>query len=124
MDYSVHAWDIRQGLGRPAPLSEAAATTLIPFMFILMQATFDVEKAGDLACSCGIQITGPHGGNWRLNVKPDGVTFEEGSPEGCPVVLSLDPNEFVLSSFQRIRGGVASGDPELAERFRTIFFKI
>lgn len=124
MDHAVHAWDIRQGLGRPAPLSEPAATTLIPFMFILMQATLDTEQSQGLTCSCGIQISGPAGGSWRLNVAGDALTYAEASVEGCPVVLSFDPNAFVLSAFQRIRGGVAAGDTQLAERFRALFCKI
>src|SRR5256714_6988346 len=35
IDYSVHAWDMRAGLGELKPLSDDAANTLIPDMFIV-----------------------------------------------------------------------------------------
>src|SRR5437762_9118645 len=34
IDYSIHSWDIKSGLGRAEPLSDEAAITLIPFMLI------------------------------------------------------------------------------------------
>ena len=39
MDYSVHGWDIRQGTGRAHGLAGDTADLLVPFMFILWQAT-------------------------------------------------------------------------------------
>src|SRR5438045_6062626 len=32
IDYSIHSWDIKVGLGRDEPLSDDAAITLIPYM--------------------------------------------------------------------------------------------
>lgn len=124
MDYSVHRWDALQGLGRPAPLNEDAAGTLVPFMFILLQATLDADRARGFACTCGIQVAGRYGGTWRLQVADGALTHAEGEITDCPVTLSFDPSDFVLSCFQRIRGGVVGGDPVLAERFRDLFFKI
>ncbi len=45
IDYSIHSWDIKVGLGREEPLSDAAAVTLIPFMLIVLQYTVDAERA-------------------------------------------------------------------------------
>src|SRR5258708_192352 len=40
MDYGVHTWDMRQGLGETtATLAQRTAGVLVPYMFILMQYT-------------------------------------------------------------------------------------
>ena len=44
IDYSIHSWDIKAGLGRDEPLSDEAAITLIPFMLIVIQYTVDAER--------------------------------------------------------------------------------
>src|SRR5207244_3527503 len=45
MDYSVHSWDIRAGLGESRPLSGDAAAALVPYMFILLKYTVDADHA-------------------------------------------------------------------------------
>ncbi len=123
MDYSVHSWDIRAGFGRSKPLLEDAAGTLVPFMFILMQYTVDAEKArGDAIW--GVRVSGEYGGSWRVQLKDGKMSYEEGSVAACPVTFNFDPGDFVLTSFQRVRGGAAIGDQALAERVRSVFFKI
>ena len=42
-----------------------------------------------------------------MNVDGTAVAFEEGTTEGCPVVFTFKPSEFVLSTYQRTRGGSA-----------------
>ncbi len=124
MDYSVHSWDIRAGMGRSAPLTDDAAGTLVPFMFILLQATLDGDRCRGLDASWGVRVSGRYGGSWRLQLKDGALTYEEGSVTGCPVAFNFDANDFVLTSFQRIRGGVAIGDQALAERLRGLFYTI
>jgi uncharacterized protein (TIGR03083 family) len=124
IDYSIHSWDIKAGLGRDEPLSEAAAVTLIPFMLIVIQYTVDAERAAGLNTRFGIDITGPGGGKWCVNVDGTSVAFEEGTTEGCPVVFTFKPSEFVLNTYQRMRGGTLSGDSALGERVRDLLFKI
>ncbi len=124
MDYGVHGWDARMGLGRRAPLPEDAAGTLIPFMFILMQSTVDADSAKDLSLTCGVRVSGPYGGTWRLNVADGALSYAEGPIDDCDIRFSFDANDFVLTAFQRIEGGVAEGSPALVERFRRLFFKI
>ena len=46
LDYSIHSWDAKAGLGRDEPLSDAAAVTLIPFMMIVLQYTVDAQRRG------------------------------------------------------------------------------
>src|SRR5436305_9969805 len=46
MDYGVHTWDMKWGLGqKDAKLDERTAGVLVPYMFILMQDTVDQEFA-------------------------------------------------------------------------------
>lgn len=124
MDYGVHGWDARDGVGRSAPLSEDAAGTLVPFMFILLQVTLAAERAQGLDLTCGIQVSGPYGGTWRVQVKDGAMTYEAGAVDDCSATLSFGANDFVLTSFQRISGGVATGNREVAESFRGLFFTI
>ena len=124
LDYSVHSWDIKSGLGRDEPLSDAAAITLIPFMMIVIQYTVDAERASDLKTRFGIEVTGKGGGQWCVAVDGTSVSIEEGSVEQCPTVFSFKPSEFVLHTYQRVRGGSVTGDAELGERIRDLLFKI
>ena len=124
IDYSIHSWDIKAGLGREEPLSDAAAITLIPFMLIVWQYTVDEEHGRDLQCRFGIEISGPGGGSWCVSVNGTSVSYEEGATAGCETVFQFEPSEFVLATYQRKRGGTASGDLALAERIRELLFKI
>src|SRR5262249_29997527 len=123
IDYAIHSWDMKAGLGRDEPLSDAAAVTLIPVMMIVIQGTVD-ERNSDLNTRFGIDISGPGGGTWCVNVAGTSVSIEAGSTEGCPVVFSFSPSDFVLSTYQRMRGGSVTGDNALAERIRDLLFKI
>jgi len=124
IDYSIHSWDIKSGLGRDEPLSDAAAITLIPFMLIVIQYTVDAQRAEGFKTSFGIEIEGAGGGSWKVDVDGTAVNIAEGPTEGCETVFEFDPNDFVLSTYQRKRGGKARGNAELAERVRDLLFKI
>jgi uncharacterized protein (TIGR03083 family) len=124
LDYSVHGWDIKVGLGRDEPLSDAAAVTLIPFMLIVIQYTVDAQRAADLKTKFGIEVTGPGGGKWCVGVEGAAVSIEEGTTEGCPTVFSFTPSEFSLNTYQRVRSGTVTGDAALGERIRDLLFKI
>jgi uncharacterized protein (TIGR03083 family) len=124
IDYSIHSWDIKVGLGREEPLSDDAAITLIPFMLIVIQYTVDAERAAGVKCTFGINIEGAGGGTWAVNVDGTTVNIVEGSTDGCDTIFDFDPNDFVLSTYQRRRGGRPSGDLELAEKVRDLLFKI
>jgi uncharacterized protein (TIGR03083 family) len=124
LDYSIHSWDAKAGLGRDEPLSDAAAVTLIPFMFIVLQYTVDAQRAADLRAKFGVEITGPGGGSWSVDVEGTAVTINEGSTEGAQTVFTFEPSEFCLSIYQRMRGGTVSGDAGIGERVRDLLFKI
>ena len=124
IDYSIHSWDIKAGLGRDEPLSDAAAVTLIPFMLIVIQYTVDAQRSKDLKTNFGINIAGPGGGTWCVSVDGTQVSFEECAIDSCPVAFTFKPSEFVLSTYQRVRGGTITGDAALGERIRDLLFKI
>jgi uncharacterized protein (TIGR03083 family) len=127
IDYGVHTWDIRYGLGEKLrKLDERTAGVLIPFMFIVFQYTVDAGSAAGLDTVYGIEISGAWGGKWRVTIK-DGqwsAQPEEGNFEGCEALFSFDPSDFVLSAYQRFPGGCARGDEDVINRVRGLFFAI
>jgi uncharacterized protein (TIGR03083 family) len=127
MDYGVHTWDIRYGLGdKLGKLDERTAGVLIPYMFILMQSTVDAGSAEGLDTQYGIEISGPWGGRWRVTVKDGKFEYkpEDEGFKGCEAIFSFDPSAFVLTSFLRFPGGAARGNPEVIDRVRNMFFRI
>jgi len=128
MDYGVHTWDIRYGLGeKTRKLDERTAGVLIPYMLhALLPSTVDAASAAGQDLEFGIEITGEWGGKWRATVK-DGkfaTKPEEGDFEGVSAIFEFEPSDFVLTAFQRFPGGAARGDPDAIERVRRMFFRI
>ncbi len=128
MDYGVHTWDIRWGLGeKNRKLNERTAGVLIPYMlYALLPSTVDAASAKGVDIVYGIEVSGDWGGKWRATVK-DGKF--EAKPEtdnfaGCQAVFSYDPSDFVLTCFQRITGGTAKGDQAAINKVRNLFFRI
>ena len=128
MDYGVHTWDIRYGLGeKTRELDERTAGVLIPYMlFALLPSTVDAKSAKGVDVTYGVQVTGTWGGKWRATVwdgkfeaKPESDDFE-----GCDAIFSFNPSDFVLTAFQRFPGGAARGDYEVINQVRNLFFTI
>ena len=124
IDYSVHTWDMRAGLGEVKPLSEDAANTLIPYMFIVLQVTVDEEASKGFNAEWGVRISGDAGGSWKLKLQDGKLTYEEGSVAALPVVFNFDANDWVLTAYQRFPGGAVIGDRQLAYKIRRLFFRI
>jgi uncharacterized protein (TIGR03083 family) len=122
VDYTVHSWDIRQGTGRAHVLDGEAADLLVPFAFIVWQSTAICE--GVQPFQIGVRLTGHNGGETRLSVTAEGVTFEPAPVADLPCVLEFDAASFVLTVFGRMNAGTVRGDTELAERFANLFFRI
>lgn len=126
MDYGIHPYDIEYGLGdKLAELDEATAGVLIPYCHVIMKYTVDQESAKGVDCVYGIDVSGPWGGKWHATVK-DGqwdAQPKEGDFEGCEAVFKYTPSDFVLTVFGRFPGGSATGDPEVIEQVRKLFFR-
>ena len=128
MDYGVHTWDIRWGLGeKTRKLDERTAGVLIPYMlFALFPSTVDAKSAEGVDVQYGIEVSGPWGGKWLASVK-DGkfeAKPDDDHLDGSQAIFSFDPSDFVLTAFQRFPGGTVRGDDEVIRKIRTLFFRI
>jgi uncharacterized protein (TIGR03083 family) len=128
MDYGVHTWDIRYGLGeKTRQLDERTAGVLIPYMlFALLPSTVDAKSAKGVDVKYGIEVSGEWGGKWVATMK-DGkfqAKPETDSFGGCDAIFSFGPSDFVLTAFQRFPGGAARGDYQVINKVRNLFFTI
>ena len=123
MDYGVHSWDIRENTGRAHALSGDAADLLVPFMFAIWQGTVRSEAVGE-PFTVGIRVGGRNGGDFRVSVGDQGLTYEEGELDSLPTVIEFDAASLVLRAFGRVNGGTVRGDGELAQRYLNLFFSI
>jgi uncharacterized protein (TIGR03083 family) len=127
MDYGVHTWDMHWGLGdRDARLDERTAGVLVPYMFILWQGTVDQEAAKGVDITYGIEVGGEWGGKWKATVKDGQFSYEPVEDlSDVDAVFRFDhPSDMVLTTYQRFDAGEASGDPEVIEKVRNLFFAI
>ena len=113
VDYAVHAWDVREGIGEPHGLDGDAADLLGPVIFVLWQATADVSGV-DQPFTVGVRTSGHNGGDTRVDVSADGMQYAPGDVSDCPAVLEFDPATFVLTGYARMNGGTVRGDGDLA----------
>src|SRR5215468_4056636 len=89
MDYGVHSWDIREGIGRAHALSADAADLLVPFMFIIWQYT--IRASADLSpFTVGITVSGRNAGSYRVSISDKGMSYEPGEVEDLPTVIDFD----------------------------------
>jgi uncharacterized protein (TIGR03083 family) len=124
MDYGVHGWDVREGAKMSHFLSPDAADFLVPFMFVVWQATTDTSRLEGDDLDIAVRVSGRNGGTYRIAVTKDGMSFEQGSPDGAQVLLDFDPASLVLTAFGRARSGTPYGDPDAARKFAGLFFRI
>lgn len=125
MDYTYHSWDIRKALAQPAYLGQEGAGTLVPFMIMVQQFCFAPERAEGLDFALGIDIDGPYGGTWRATVKDQQIGIEEGDLAGCQATIRYqDEQEFCLNAYGRTGSASVSGDKEVVQRFRSLFFSL
>lgn len=127
MDYGVHSWDMRWGLGKKdASLDERSAGVLVPYMFILMQSTVDQESAAGLNATYGIVVDGEWGGTWKATVSDGEFSYEpaESLDDVQATYHYANASDFVLTIFQRVNAGEASGDRDIISKIDTLFFRI
>ncbi len=121
--YTVHGWDVRQGVGGPHALAGDSADLLVPFVFVLMRATADTT-ALDEEYAVGIRTTGRNGGDTRVDVTRAGLHIAPRAIEDCAAILELDPATLVLTAYGRVNSGTIRGDRRAASRFRSLFVAI
>jgi len=124
VDYTVHSWDIREGLGRPHALAADSADMLVPVCNVLWANTV-ARTPTEKPLEVGINITsGAHAGGTRMTLGADGLQQEPGSLEGVETVIDFDPASFVLTAYGRTNVGTVNGDPAVAAEFLGSFFRI
>lgn len=124
MDYSVHNWDLRTALGKDAFVDPEASDTLVPFMFGLMQICFIPERADGLDLTVDVQISTSDDEHWTVRIVDNALTIAPGAAEQPDATFSFPCYEFCLDVYQRLRGGIASGDQSAVDAFRKLFFTI
>jgi uncharacterized protein (TIGR03083 family) len=127
MDYGVHTWDMRWGLGdKDAKLDERTAGLLIPYMFIIWQYSVDQQAAAGVDITYGIKVDGEWGGQWKIKVKDGQFQYEPSDDlsDAQAVFHYKHPSDMVLTTYQRIQGGQAIGDPAVIDKVGSLFFHI
>ncbi|WP_048876649.1 maleylpyruvate isomerase family mycothiol-dependent enzyme [Saccharomonospora saliphila] len=123
LDYVVHSWDIRQGLGGNHALDGDAADLLVPACFLLWSNTNDT--VGVEPFSIGISVTsGRNAGSTLASVTDEGITFTTGDLGGVANTIEFDPASFVLTACGRLNAGTYRGDRQVLDRFRSLFFSV
>ncbi len=121
--YTVHVWDVREGLGARHAIAGDAADLLVPFVYLLWSATADTISV-DSPYAIGVRTTGRNGGDTRFDVSDKGVQFAPGDLDECQAILEFDPGTLVLTAYGRINAGTVRGDQHLAGSFRSLFVSI
>jgi hypothetical protein len=127
MDYGVHTWDMRWGLGeKQASLDERTAGVLVPFMLILYSATVEPQSAEGVDVTYGIEVDGEYGGKWKARVRDGKFESEQTNDlSGVQATFHYDnASDFVLSAFQREDLSKATGDPQVISKVRNLYFTI
>ncbi|MBX4171762.1 maleylpyruvate isomerase family mycothiol-dependent enzyme [Rhodococcus pyridinivorans] len=124
IDYSIHNWDLRTALGKPAFIDEPSSDLLVPFLFGLMQITVLPELAAEADLTVKIEFTSPRSEYWTVRVAHGDLAFNPGAPETYDAEFKFTTPEFSLDVYQRVRGGIEGGDAEAIELFRKMFFTI
>jgi len=127
VDYGIHTWDMHWGLGdKDAKLDERTAGFLVFAMFIVMQGTVDQKSAEGVDITYGIKVDGDGGGQWKITVKDGHFSYEPADDlSNLPAVFHYrHPSDFVLTAYLRIDGSTATGDPEVIETAKGLFFHI
>lgn len=123
IDYTVHGWDIREGIGLPHVMAGDAADLLVPVIHVVLQYTADLSTVKE-PYSIGIRVTGNNSGDVRFDVSPAGVQFAPAAIDDCPAVLEFDPASYVLTAYGRTNAGTVRGDRQRAADFRSLIFRI
>ncbi|GAB3288599.1 maleylpyruvate isomerase family mycothiol-dependent enzyme [Parasphingorhabdus pacifica] len=123
LDYAVHSWDIRQGIGSGHAVDGDAADLLVPACFLLWSNTNDTD--GVEPFNIGIRVTAGHNaGGTRATVSSEGVEFNPDDLDDVEDIIEFDPAGLVLTANGRINGGTYRGDRQVLDRFRNLFFSV
>jgi uncharacterized protein (TIGR03083 family) len=124
VDYAVHSWDIREGIGKPHALGGDSADLLVPLIYVLWSATGTVGPDTE-PMQVGIRVTSGHNAaESTVAVSPAGVAVTGGINEDLPAIIEFDPASLVLTGYGRTNTGTVRGDIATAQKFLAGFFRI
>ena len=123
MDYGVHTWDLREGRGMVHALNGDVADLLVPFMFALWQGTCRADTVTE-PFDIGIRVGGRNGGDYKVSVGNQGMSYGLGEIDDLPAVIEFDAASLVLRTYNRMNSGTVRGDQGMAERYLNLFFAI
>ena len=71
-------------------------------------------------------VDGEWGGQWKIKVKDGQFSYEPSDDlsDAQAVFHYKHPSDMVLTTYQRIQGGEATGDPEVIDKVNHLFFHI
>jgi hypothetical protein len=125
MDYSVHNWDFEKALGHEAKVDEESADTLVPYMFGLWSICFDPELAADTTLRIGVDITSSREpDHWTVEIADGAFSYAPGTPSDPHATFAFEARDFCLDAYQREQRGMAEGDPQAIQQFRSLFFTV
>ena len=67
---------------------------------------------------------GVNGGDFRVEVGPEGMSYAPGELGDLPTVIEFDAGSMVLTTFGRSNAGTVRGDQSIADRYLNLFFRI
>jgi hypothetical protein len=91
-------------------------------MFAIWQGTVAAGTVKE-PVEIGIRVSGRNGGDYKVSVTDEGMTYEPSDIDGL-TVLEFDAGSLVLTAFGRGNFGTVRGDRQVAERFLNSFFRI
>jgi hypothetical protein len=91
-------------------------------MFAIWQGTVAPDTVTE-PIEIGIRVSGRNGGDYKVTVNDQGMTYEPGDINDL-TVLEFDAGSLVLTAFGRGNFGTVRGDRQTAERFLNAFFRI
>jgi hypothetical protein len=123
VDYTIHAWDIRQGLGLSTPMNEDAAgvlaSTVMPSMIEMMAVP---DRVAGMELNVGLDVPGPYGATWKISVEDGRLRIAEGDISAASTVLTYaSAEDFCLEHYGRANRSAITGDPAAVEQFRSVF---
>jgi hypothetical protein len=72
----------------------------------------------------GIHVSGNNGGDFRVSLSSEGMTYEPGEIESLHAYIEFDAGSMALTAFGRGNFGTVRGDGDLAEKYLNLFFRI
>lgn len=123
VDYGVHGWDMREGVGQRHAMDGATADLLSLLAIALVPSMVHTDE--DL--KVGIEITsGANVGGHTISTGGPGAaaSASPGIDDDVVATIECDPATLILMWYGRFNGGTIRGDQDAANRFLSSIVRI